>query len=170
MKKLERLKLKEAMSATKMNVFHWHIVDDQSFPYESYTFPDLSVKGAFDPYSHVYTSQDVQEIIAFARIRGIRVVPGIVLTNCIFILRELLISLFTMIEFDSPGHTQSWGNAIPMLTPCYANGSPNGQFGPIDPSNNLTYTFWESFIKELADVFPDKYLHLGGDEVDFSCW
>ena len=127
------------MSATKMNVFHWHIVDDQSFPYESITYPDMSVKGAFDPYNHVYTSHDVQDIIAFARVRGIRVVP----------------------EFDSPGHTLSWGNAIPMLTPCYKGNVPNGQFGPIDPSNNVTYTFWESFIKELATVFPDKYLHLG---------
>lgn len=73
-------------------------------------------------------------------------------------------------EFDSPGHTESWGNAVPILTSCYDKSKPNGEFGPIDPSNNLTYSFLRSFIKELSIVFPDKYLHLGGDEVEFECW
>ena len=136
------------MAANKMNVFHWHIVDDESFPYQSITFPELSEKGAYDPYYHVYTPDIVQDIIEFARLRGIRVIP----------------------EFDTPGHSNSWGKAIPILTPCYADGKPNGEFGPIDPTNNLTYTFLASFIKELSTVFPDKYLHLGGDEVNFNCW
>lgn len=138
----------EAMAANKMNVFHWHIVDDQSFPYQSYTFPEMSDLGAYDPYNHVYTSSDVSDIIEFARQRGIRVIP----------------------EFDSPGHTMSWGKAIKILTECYTDGKPNGEVGPIDPSNNGSYTFWRSLLKELVSVFPDKYIHLGGDEVDFSCW
>lgn len=138
----------EAMAANKMNVFHWHIVDDPSFPYQSYSFPELSQKGAFDPYNHVYSSSDVKDIIEFSRQRGIRVVS----------------------EFDTPGHTLSWGKALPILTPCYDGQKPNGEFGPMDPSNNATYEFLRIFVKELVDVFPDKYLHLGGDEVDFSCW
>lgn len=131
-----------------MNVFHWHIVDDQSFPYVSYTYPELTEFGAYDPYNHIYTNADVKDIIEFGRQRGIRVVP----------------------EFDSPGHTLSWGKAVPILTPCYSGSKANGEFGPIDPSNNQSYIFLEKFIKELVTVFPDKYLHLGGDEVDFSCW
>lgn len=105
-------------------------------------------KGAYDPFYHVYTQEVIKDIIEFARLRGIRVV----------------------VEFDSPGHSQSWGKSLPILATCYSDGKPNGKFGPIDPSNNLTYVFWQSFIKELSSVFPDKYIHFGGDEVDFSCW
>lgn len=74
-------KMVDLMAQNKMNVMQWHMVDDASFSYESQRFPNLTRYGSFQPYSHVYTPADVREIIEYARLRGVRIIP----------------------EFDSPG-------------------------------------------------------------------
>ncbi|KAK3088217.1 hypothetical protein FSP39_016262 [Pinctada imbricata] len=145
----------DAMSYNKLNVFHWHIVDDQSFPYESVTFPELSKKGAYSPV-HVYSQADVAEIIEYARLRGIRVIP----------------------EFDTPGHTQSWGKSHKeLLTPCWVNSTigralPNyhGAYEIFNPMLDTTFTFLRDFLAEIRKTFPDQYVHLGMDEAYPYCW
>jgi len=138
----------ELLHMNKFNALHWHIVDDQSFPYESAQFPDMSKNGAWAPYL-TYSKSDIKDVVSYAAKLGIRVVP----------------------EFDTPGHTQSWGKGVPgLLTQCYSSeGKPTG-FGPVDPTNEDNYEFLATLFTEIGTDFPDQYFHLGGDEVSFNCW
>ena len=70
------------------------------------------------------------------------------------------------------GHTASWGKGYPeLLTQCCdEQGMPNGQLGPLNPTRNSTYNALWLLLREAAQLFPDTYLHLGGDEVPFDCW
>uniref|UniRef100_A0A914UJ16 Beta-hexosaminidase n=1 Tax=Plectus sambesii TaxID=2011161 RepID=A0A914UJ16_9BILA len=142
----------DVMAHNKFNVFHWHIVDDQSFPYESKTFPNLSVKGAYSK-RHIYSQDQIKSIVEYARLRGIRVVA----------------------EFDTPGHTESWGKGQPnLLCDCYDDhGKKKDEQALIDPTKQSTWDFLLALFKEILEVFPDHYIHLGGDESWFwipSCW
>ncbi|CAF0835951.1 unnamed protein product [Didymodactylos carnosus] len=136
----------DAMSYNKLNVFHWHLVDDQSFPYESKAFPELSKKGAYSQ-DHIYTQQDIKEIIEFARLRGIRVIP----------------------EIDTPGHTFSWFKSHPeLITDCWKDGKPNqaiyavhGEREIFDVTKPVVYDIMKTLLNEMHQVFPDGYMHLG---------
>ena len=148
----------DALAYNKLNVLHWHIVDDQSFPFVSTAFPAMSAQGAWGApdaasvAAHTYSPVDVQAVISYARDRGIRVMP----------------------EFDTPGHSTSWGRGVPgLLTQCYNPTTKQpipGSFGPINPTLNSSYDFLETLLGEVAGVFPDAFLHVGGDEVAFTCW
>lgn len=141
-------KVIEAMSMNKLNILHWHIVDDPSFPYESYSFPDLAAKGAYDQ-DHMYSQADIAKVIEYARIHGVVVLP----------------------EFDTPGHTLSWGKGAPgLLAHCPGRGTFGSDYGPIDPTVDNNYKFLERLMSEVAAVFGTGYFHLGGDEVSFYCW
>jgi len=139
----------DAMAAVKLNVFHWHLSDDQGFRVESKLYPHLQELGSD---GHFYTQPEVREVIEYARNRGIRVVP----------------------EFDIPGHTQSWLAAYPDLASVsgpYDVGRTWGIYDPVmDPTLESTYHFLEAFIGEMAQLFPDPYFHIGGDEVNPKQW
>ncbi|CDW53885.1 Beta-hexosaminidase [Trichuris trichiura] len=142
----------EIMSQNKFNVFHWHIVDDQSFPFESEALPSLSAYGAYSS-AHVYHPWDVAEIIEYARLWGVRVVP----------------------EFDSPGHMASWGlGKLLLLSDCAFNEQQHYEqlktLGVIDPTKEENYKILGKIFEEVLTRFKDNYLHLGGDEIPQFCW
>lgn len=143
----------DARAHSKFNVLHWHIVDSIASPYESTTFPEMSATGAYST-DHVYTAADIKRIVDYARGRGIRVIP----------------------EFYTPGHVRTGYTALkpPILTTCYdSSGKPLagiGATGPLDPTINATYDFLSALYKELQSLLPDKFVHVGGDEVSPSCW
>lgn len=133
-------KIIKSLTFAKLNVLHWHISDSQSFPFQSLTYP-LLWNGAYSPVER-YTQNDVKEIIEYAREHGIRV----------------------MIEFDIPGHAESWCVGYPNVCP-----SPTCT-SPLDPSSSTTFSLMQSLFTEVAAIFPEQLFHLGGDEVDTSCW
>ena len=139
----------EAMAAVKLNVFHWHLTEDQGFRVESKKFPKLHSMGSDGLY---YTQDQVREIIAYARDRGIRVMP----------------------EFDIPGHSTSWLVGHPELGSApgpYKIERGAGIFEPaLDPTRDQTYKFLDGFLGEMAALFPDAYMHIGGDENEGKQW
>jgi hexosaminidase len=139
----------DAMAAVKLNVFHWHLSDDQGFRVESRRFPRLQELGSD---GHFYTQEEVRQAVEYARDRGIRVIP----------------------EFDMPGHATSWFVGYPDLASApgpYQIERKWGIFQPaMDPSREQTYAFLDEFIGEMAMLFPDPYFHVGGDEVDATQW
>lgn len=137
----------DGMAAVKLNVFHWHLSDDQGFRAESRIFPRLTGMGSDGMF---YTQEQMRDLIAYAHERGIRVVP----------------------EFDMPGHSRSWFLGYPELAsgpgPYKLEG---GGIDPaMDPTRESTYKFLEKFIAEMSRIFPDEYFHIGGDEVDGKQW
>src|SRR5688500_11349484 len=134
----------DAMAAVKLNVLHLHLSDDQGFRVESRRFPRLHQAGSGGNY---YTQADVRESVAYAAERGIRVVP----------------------EFDAAGHSTSW--LVAYAEPGTGTGPYTlaRQYGihdaTIDPTREEVYTFCDRFFGEMALLFPDPYVHIGGDEV-----
>ena len=139
----------DGLAAVKLNVLHWHLSDDQGFRVESKKFPRLQEYGSEGSY---YTQAEIRAVVAYARDRGVRIVP----------------------EFDIPGHSTSWLPAYPSLASgagpyniVHEFGDPSGV---IDPTKDSTYKFLDAFIGEMVKLFPDEFFHIGGDEVSAKAW
>ena len=139
----------DGMEAVKMNVFHWHLTDDQGFRVESKKFPLLTAQGSDGLF---YTQDEVRQVVAYARDRGIRVVP----------------------EFEMPGHASSWFVGYPDLASGkgpYHIEREWGVFDPVmDPTRDSTFKFLDTLIGEMTALFPDAYFHVGGDECNGKEW
>ncbi|WP_035483648.1 beta-N-acetylhexosaminidase [Gaetbulibacter saemankumensis] len=140
----------EAMASVKMNVFHWHLTDDQGFRVESKVYPKLHQLASDGLY---YTQEQIKDVVAYANKLGIRVIP----------------------EFDVPGHASAILTAYPELGSKdgyhYAIERFSGVFDPtLDPTKDITYTFLENLFSEMVPLFPDTYFHIGGDENEGKHW
>lgn len=130
----------ESMSYAKLNVLHWHIIDEQSFPLEVPSYPKLW-KGSYTKWER-YTVEDAYEVVNFAKRRGIHI----------------------MAEIDVPGHAESWGAGYPKLWP-----TPNCT-EPLDVSKDFTFEVVSGILADMRKIFPFGLFHLGGDEVNTDCW
>jgi hexosaminidase len=139
----------DAMAAVKLNVLHWHLTEDQGFRVESRRFPELHQMGSDGDF---YTQEQIREIIRYAADRGIRVMP----------------------EFDMPGHATAWLVSHPEIGSApgpYKIERKPGIFDPtMDPTNEKTYKLLEVFFKEMSALFPDAFIHIGGDENEGKQW
>jgi hexosaminidase len=140
----------DGMAAVKLNILHLHLSDDEGFRVESKSCPRLTEVASDGLF---YSQNQIRELIAYARGRGVRVVP----------------------EFDVPGHAVSWLVAYPRLA---SGPAPQGLVRsqgddvrpPLDPTQEATYKLLDTVFAEMESLFPDRYFHIGGDEVDCKYW
>ena len=143
------LRTLDGMAAVKLNVLHWHLSEDQGFRVESLKYPKLQGMGSNGDF---YTQQQVRDVVQYAAARGIRVVP----------------------EFDIPGHSTSWLVGYPELASKVGPYQIQTTFGvhdaALDPTRESTYEFLDGFFGEMAGLFPDEFIHIGGDESNGKDW
>lgn len=145
----------QGMASAKLNVLHWHLTDDQGWRFESLAYPKLTapadgIVGGTDPA--FYTQQQMRELVAYAARLGIRVVP----------------------EIDLPGHASAIGRAYPELMAAPGPYLPELRFGVFSPllavHSPKVSEFTQKLLTEVQQIFPDPYLHIGGDEVKPDDW
>lgn len=140
-------KVIDQMTRVKLNVLHWHLVDDQGWRIDCKTLPLLhETTGTY------YTQEEIRSIIEYARVRGMEIIP----------------------EIDMPGHTRSMIAAYPHLS-CFGEKTELCQFGGIFekilcPGKDETFEFIEKLLTEVCALFPDDRFHIGGDEAPKTEW
>jgi len=163
--------LLDAMARYKLNTFHWHLTDDQGWRIEIKKYPRLTQVGAWrrsigfglEPkaataygpdgrYGGYYSQADVREVVAYAQSRHITIVP----------------------EIEMPGHAGAALMAYPQYS-CtggpFTTDLPGGVFdGVYCAGNDEAFSFLQGILSEVFDLFPGKYVHIGGDEVSTTNW
>jgi len=165
----------DALALLKMNMFHWHLTEDQGWRIEIKKYPKLQEIAAFrdetlvghyndqphqfdgKKYGGYYTQEDIKDIVAYAQKRHVTVIP----------------------EIELPGHSQAAIAAYPELG-CTSTGSATneqivvakkwGVFEDIYCSKDETFNFLEDVLDEVLTLFPSKYIHIGGDEAPKTKW
>src|SRR5471030_300565 len=139
----------DCMAAAKLNVLHWHLSDDHGSRFESQKYPKLQALASDGQF---YPVAQMKEVVASATKLGIRVVP----------------------EIDMPGHASAIAVAYPELLSAPGPYKMERSWGvhepTLDPGNEKVYAFADALVGELTQIFPDPYLHIGGDEVDATQW
>ena len=143
----------DAMAAMKMNVFHWHLADDQGWRIEMKKHPKLTELASDGNY---YTQEEIKNIVKYADQRGILVIP----------------------EIDVPGHASAFLTAYPEVGSKVSDGKVtyevqrnSGVFNAtLDPSNPKTYQLLSEIFDEVCPLFPGAYFHIGGDENNGKEW
>ncbi|MBU2278322.1 MAG: beta-N-acetylhexosaminidase, partial [Gammaproteobacteria bacterium] len=139
----------QGMASARLNVLHWHLTDDQGWRFASNHYPRLT---ELETAGEFYSQQQMRELVAYAAKLGIRVVP----------------------ELDFPGHASTIARAYPQLMAAagpYAAERGFGVFAPVlDVSSSQVAEFIEKLLTEVVQIFPDPYLHIGGDEVKPDHW
>ena len=157
----------DLLALHNMNTFHWHLTDDQGWRIEIKKYPLLTKIGSIrkhttlgrnsslddnTPYGGFYTQQQAREIVEYAKERYITVIP----------------------EIDMPGHMLGVLAAYPELGCTSGPYEVSGNWGVFDDilcaGNEKTYQFIQDVMDELMDIFPSKYIHLGGDEAPKTRW
>ncbi|MCZ6618019.1 MAG: family 20 glycosylhydrolase [Gammaproteobacteria bacterium] len=133
----------DVMACYKLNVLHLHLTDDQAFRLRSRTFPRLASEPS-------YTSAELAGLVGYAAARGIRVIP----------------------ELDMPGHSTSWLAAYPEWGNERTEATRRYGVHPgcLDPTSETVYEAIAALLGELDEIFPDRYVHIGGDEVHPAWW
>ncbi|CAM3099279.1 beta-N-acetylhexosaminidase [Flavobacterium frigoris] len=141
-----------AMASMKMNVFHWHLVDDQGWRIEIKKHPKLTQLASDGDY---YTQEEIKNIVKYADERGIMVVP----------------------EIDIPGHASALLSVYPEIGSKQSVGMPytvgrrSGIYdSALDPTNPKTYQLLGEIFDEVCPLFTSKYFHIGGDENNGKEW
>ena len=135
----------DGLMYNKMNVLHWHMVDEDYFPIVLKSHPEMAKYGGINEVE-IYTIDDIKEVVRYAMVRGVRVIP----------------------EIDTPYHAASWGRA--QVNSDIACTSDTTFRGSLDVTMDRTFQVIKDIFEELIPLFPDPYVHMGGyDPVPFDC-